>query len=171
MNKRIYRAAVSQRLRNTGLNHGVECWWRNRSVWHCIFPKISATCLNCGTVVAVLWMCLWKSRVRLMSHSSPLKDTLFFRFLHVPCTVRQPAKSTFTWPLICSPQKYMWSGCSKTTSNWRISSGTCLLQNSCNMRHTAISVILYLNTSGLCCLSVKHRYTEFLLSTYGLFSF
>jgi hypothetical protein len=100
----------------------------------------------CGTVVTFLRICLWKSRVRLISHSTPLKDALLFRSLRIPCTVRQPAKSTFTWPLICSPQKYMWSGSSKMTSNWRISSGTCLLQNSCNTRHTAISVILYLNT-------------------------
>jgi hypothetical protein len=27
------------------------------------------------------------------------------------------------------------------TSNWRISSGTCLLQNSCNTQHIAVSVI------------------------------
>jgi len=50
----------------------------------------------CGTIVAVLWMCLWKPCVRLSSHSTPLKDTLFFRSLYIPCTVRQPAKSTFT---------------------------------------------------------------------------
>ena len=107
------------------------------------FPKSLPHALEyCGTVVAVLW----KSCVRLISRSAPQNDTLLFRFFHVPCTVRQPAKSTFTWPLICSPQKYMWSGCSKMTSNWRISSGTCLLQNSCNMRQTAICVTLHLNT-------------------------
>jgi len=57
--KRIYRAAVSQRLRNTGPNHGVEWWWRHRIVRHRIFLKISTPRLKklwhcCGGLMNVL---------------------------------------------------------------------------------------------------------------------
>jgi hypothetical protein len=161
----------NQRICWCRLNEGIQCWWRHRIMWHRIFPKICATCIKilwnyCGGFMNVLVeVKRWAYFTFCSSH------IMLFRFLHIPCTVRQPAKSTFTWPLICSPQKYMWSGSSKMTSNWRISSGTCRLQNSCNTRHKAVYVIRYLNVLGLYYSSVRNRYAEFLPCTYVQFSF